>query len=58
MFPNCSYWKMLGFHDEANMAALRGNLSELSLFFILVLVLSYITSGKSYDGTAKDISSI
>ena len=40
------------------MAALRGNLSELSLFLILVLFLSYVTSEKSYDGTAKDISSI
>ena len=39
------------------MAALRGNLSQLSLFLILVF-LSYVTSEKSYDGTAKDISSI
>ena len=40
------------------MKALRGNLSELSLFLILVLFLSYVTSEKSYDGTAKGISSI
>ena len=43
---------------KASSAALRGNLSELSLFLILVLFLSYVTSEKSYDGTAKDISSI